>query len=95
MDITDEQVKKALVTITVENILLEMGEASLDTFTKKLFRDYNCYIPDCMDHPEYISQVLKEMYGRSSKTIVNEIMGSLTQFSDQPRIANFIKILSD
>ncbi len=95
MDATDEQIKKALITLTVENILLEMGKPALDAFTKKLYKNYNCYIPDCIDHPEYLNQVLKEMYGNSYKAIVSEIMDSLAEFSHQKLIANFIKIISD
>jgi len=95
MDATDEQIKRALVTLTIENVLLEMGKPSLEAFTKKLYKNYNCYIPDCIDHPEYLSQVLKEMYGNSYKTIVSEIMNSLAEFSYQKPISNFIKIISD
>lgn len=93
LEATDEQIKKALITITIEKILLEMGRPVLDTFTKKLYKNYNCYIPDCYDNPEYLSQVLKEMYGNSSKTLVCEIMKDLAEFSDQKPIANFIKII--
>ena len=95
MDATDEQIRKALITLTVENVLLEMGKPALDTFTKKLYKNYNCYIPDCIDHPEYLRHVLKEMYGNSYKTIVSEIMDTLAEFSSQKPIANFIKIISD
>lgn len=93
LEATDEQIKKALVTITIEKILLEMGKPVLDTFTKKLYKNYSCFIPDCYDNPEYLSQVLTEMYGNSSKTIVSEIMTDLEEFSDQKPIANFIKVI--
>ena len=93
LDSTDEQIKKALITITIEKILLEMGKPVLDKFTKKLYTNYNCYIPDCFDHPEYLSQILKEMYGNSSKTLVSEIIADLEEFSEQKPIANFIKVI--
>lgn len=95
MDATEKQIRKALITLTIENVLLEMGKPALDTFTKKLYKNYNCYIPDCFDHPEYLSQVLKELYGKSYKTIVSEITESLSEFSSQKPFANFIKIISD
>ncbi|MGH9998637.1 MAG: hypothetical protein ACRD90_02095 [Nitrosopumilaceae archaeon] len=95
MDATDEQIKKALITLTIEKVLLEMGKPVLDAFTKKLYKNYNCYIHDCTDHPEYFSQVLKEMYGNSYKTIVSTIMDNLAEFSRQKPIANFIKIISE
>lgn len=95
MDATDEQIKKALIAITIERVLLEMGKPVLDAFTKKLYKNHNCYIPDCSDNPEYLSQVLKEMYGKSYKTIVSAIMDDLAEFSHQKSIANFIKIISN
>ena len=95
MDATDEQIKKALIAIIIGRVLLEMGKPVLDAFTKKLYKNHNCYIPDCSDHPEYLSQVLKEMYGNSYKTIVSEIMDDLKEFSYQKSIANFIKIINE
>ena len=90
---TDVQIKKALITITIENILLEMGKPALEAFTKKLYKNYNCYLPDCYDHPEYLLEVLRELYGNASKTVVFEIMDSLKECSDQKPIENFIKII--
>ena len=93
LESTDEEIKKALISITIEKVLLEMGKPVLEAFTKKLYKNYNCYLPDCYDHPEYLSHTLKEMYGSSSKTLVFEIMDSLKEFSDQKPIENFIKII--
>lgn len=95
MDVTDDQIKRAIVAITVEKTLLEMVQPILDTFTKKLYKNYNCYIPDCIDHPEYLNQILKEMYGNSYKTIVDKITSSLAEFSYKKHIADFIKVISD
>ena len=92
---TDAQIKKALISITIEKVLLEMGRPVFDAFTKKLYKNYNCYLPDCYDHPEYLSQTLKEMYGTSAKTLVLEIMDNLKEFSDQKPFENFIKIISE
>ena len=94
MDVTDDQIKKAIVAITIEKVLLDMGKPVLDAFTKKLLENYNCYIPDCSDHPEYINQILKEMYGNSYNTIVDKITDRLAEFSYQKSIDEFIKIIS-
>ena len=93
LEATDAQIKKALISITIEEVLLEMGKPVLDAFTKKLYKNYNSYLPDCYDHPEYLSQILKEMYGGSSRTMIFEIMDRLKEFSDQKPIENFIKII--
>ena len=95
MDVTDDQIKKAIVAINIEKVLLEMGKPVFDTFTKKLYKNYNCYIPDCSDHPEYLNQILNEMYGSSYKTIVNKITDRLAEFSYQKSVTEFIKVISD
>jgi len=95
VDATDAQIKKALIAITIERVLLKMGKPVLDAFTKKLYKNYNCYVPDCSDHPEYLIQVLKEMYGNSYKTIISPMIDDLKEFSHQKFISNFIKIISD
>lgn len=95
MDATDTQIRKALIAITIERVLLKMGKPVFDAFTKKLYKNYNCYIHDCSDHPEYLRQVLKEMYGNSYMTIVSAIIDDLAKFSHQKFITNFIKIISD
>ena len=95
MDVTDDQIKKAIVAINIEKVLLEMGKPVFDTFTKKLYKNYNCYIPDCSDHPEYLNQILKEMYGSSYNTIVNKITDQLAEFSYQKSVVEFIKVISD
>ena len=95
MDVTDDQIKKAIVAINIENVLLEMGKPVFDTFTKKLYKNYYCYIPDCSDHPEYLNQIIKEMYGSSYNTIVNKITDRLAEFSYQKSIVEFIKVISD
>ena len=95
MDVTDDQIKKAIVAISIEKVLLEMGKPIFDTFTKKLYKNYNCYIPDCSDHPEYLNQILKEMYGSSYKAIVDKITERLVEFSYQKSVAEFIKVVSN
>lgn len=95
MDVTDDQIKKAIVAINIEKVLLEMGKPIFDTFTKKLYKNYSCYIPDCSDHPEYLNQILKEMYGSSYRTIVDKITERLVEFSYQKSVAEFIKVVSD
>ena len=57
---------KALFTIAVEDTLNEMGGPMLDMITWKLFREYKCSIPDCLDHPEYLKNILNQVFGYAS-----------------------------
>lgn len=93
MDATDIQIKKALVAFAIEKALLDMGEPIFEKVAKMLKDDYNCYIPDCYDHPEYLKRVLSDLYGNAHIPIVNSIKNSLHEFSQQGPINQFISIL--
>ena len=95
MDATNDQIKKALVTISIEHALLEMGTPVLDEVTRALYDNYKCYVPDCFDHPEYLKEVLKELYGNSYSNIVKSIHKHLDEFIVQEPIEEFLKAISE
>jgi len=90
LEATDSQIKKALITISVEQALLEMGTPVLDEVTRALYSNYKCYIPDCLDHPDYLKTVLKDLYGNGYQTIITSIHKQLDEFSDQKPIEEFL-----
>lgn len=90
LEATDNQIKKALITISVEQALLEVGKPVLDEVTHALYSNYNCYIPDCLDHPDYLKTVLKDLYGSGYQTIVKSIHKHLDEFVDQKPIEEFL-----
>ena len=90
LEATDTQIKKALVTISVEQALLEMGTPVLDEVTRALYSNYNCYIPDCLDHPDYLKTVLKDLYGNGYSSIVSSIHKYLDEFATQKPIEEFL-----
>jgi hypothetical protein len=93
MDVDDYQVKKALVSFAIEKSLLEMGEPVLHKVSKVLKDDYNCYIPDCFDNPEYLKRILTDLYGTSHVQIINSIKQSLDEFSTRGSVQRFISTL--
>jgi hypothetical protein len=90
MDETDVQIKKALVAFAIEKALLDVGEPVFQKVTKTLKDDYNCYIPDCFDHPEYLKRILSDLYGDAYTAILSSIKNSLVEFSHQPSIQKFV-----
>ena len=90
MDATDGQIKKALITISVEQALLEIGKPVLDKVEHVLYDNYNCYIPDCSDHPEYLKAVIKDLYGNSYSSIIKSIHKYLDNFASQKPIEEFL-----
>ena len=90
LEATDSQIKKALITISVEQALLEIGKPVLDKVEDVLYNNYNCYIPDCFDHPEYLKTVIKDLYGNSYSNIIKSIHKHLDKFASQKSIEEFL-----
>lgn len=93
MDATDTQIKKALVAFAIEKALIHMGEPVFEKVAKTLKDDYDCYIPDCYDHPEYLKRILSDLYGNAHIAIIVSIKNSLQEFSQQEPIGRFISVL--
>ena len=53
-------VKKALVALVIQEALLEVSKVMFELVFERLGKDYNCYISDCYNHPEYLKDILKD-----------------------------------
>ncbi len=93
MDVADIQIKKALVAFAIEKALLEMGEPVFQKVAKTLKDDYNCYIPDCYEHPEYLKRILSDLYGNANAAIISSIKNSLHDFFHQEPIQKFVSAI--
>ena len=90
---SDEVIRKALVALAIERTLLEMGDPVLEEVSRRLVKEYKCYIPDCHEHPEYLKKVLKDLYGASYTTILESIRGKLDEFIHKKSIAEFLRVM--
>jgi len=88
------QAKKALVSLSIEKVLLTIGKRVLDEVNSRLYENYHCYIPDCFDNPEYLKKVLQDLYGKASLNIIQSIKKELEEFTEQKGIDNFITVIS-
>ncbi|MDG7050790.1 MAG: hypothetical protein JRZ94_06275 [Nitrososphaerota archaeon] len=93
MEATDYEIKKALVAFAIEKTLLGLGEPVYQKITKTLKDDYNCYLPDCYEHPEYLKRILSDLYGNAHTTIINSIKSDLAEFSTQGPVQKFVLAL--
>lgn len=95
LEYTDSnQAKKALVSLAIEIVLLEIGKPTYDEVIHKLFQVYKCYIPDCYEHPEYLKTILQDLYGSSSISIIESIKKQLEEFENQKGVDVFIAGIS-
>ncbi|NDB32733.1 MAG: response regulator [Nitrososphaeria archaeon] len=89
-----DMAKKALVVFTITQSLLKISQSAADEVGSRLYAKYGCYFSDCLEHPEYLNNVLTEIFGNSAAIIVNKIRQNLAEVEDQQPISNFIKSLS-
>ena len=87
-----EDVKKALVTVTIEKTLIDIGKPIYDMVIEKL-NSKNHYLPDCYEHPEYLSEALAEIYGKSAYVIVESITKQLEEYDYHRPIKKFLEII--
>lgn len=95
VETSNNEIKKVLVSLAIEQTLLEFEPSSLEKVSNKLFEDYHCYIPDCYTKPEYLNKVLKDLFGNSHTVIVRSIRKRLEEVSTQDPIRNFLAKLSE
>ena len=94
MDYDINLVKKALVTLAIEETLLDIGKLAYDKVAFTLYQKYNSYFQDCYEHPEYLNEILHQLYGNGHEAIVNSIKKQLEEFSYNTPIEKFLKVLS-
>ena len=94
MDYERENLMKALVTLSIEKVLLKMGTPVFEKVSNKLQKEYKCYIPDCYTHPEYLENVLKSLFGNSHDAISEGIRDELAEYVHDINIKTLIKTIS-
>ena len=90
----NNQAIRALAIFAVERVLLDMGEPMYDQVSMTLSKNYHCGISDCYEHPEYLSTILKHLFGKSYAGIVESIRKELGEFAHQEKISEFLSKIS-
>ncbi len=88
-------VKKALISFTIEQVLLDVGKTALDEVGSRLYEKHQLYFHDCLEHPEPLKEILQEIFGSGYQSITGKIQQKLSEFEEQEPIANFLHVISD
>ena len=71
-----------------------MGGPTLEMVTNKLFKEYKCSIPDCLEHPEYMKNALNQVFGYADIAVIARIKKNLGEFGQEMSVNEFLKILT-
>jgi len=86
--------RKELMAIALEDALNEMGEPTLEIVTNRLFQQYHCNLVDCLEHPDYLGNVLKETFGYAQIAVVEKIKKNLGEFVSERPVEEFLKVIA-
>jgi hypothetical protein len=94
MDFQKRDVMKALTSLAIQKVLNDISVPAFEKVSKRLQKEYKCYIPDCYDHPEYLESVLKSIFGNAYTAIVEQIRIELVEHLDDNGISMLIKTMA-
>lgn len=78
----------------VEVVLMRRGNANYNSVLAKLQSHYNHWILECIDRPEYLRNVLKEVYVNDYYTVIEEIRLESDRLEDIDKLkSDFFKAM--
>ena len=86
---------KALTSFYIEKVLLDIGKPILDKVYIKLYKEYHCYIPDCYEHPDYLNNVLKSIFGNSHVAIAQSIKIELMEHLEDSTVQRMVNAIGN
>lgn len=84
---------KVTVALCIEVVLMRRSGDAYYRVISKLRSLYDCEIGDCYDKPQYLKNVLKDVYENDYKSIVEEIKLELGDSINNKGIATFLETL--
>lgn len=87
--------QKALVSFVIYDVLKQISDSTLEEVGRRLYAKHTSYFSDCFDHPEYLRDVLNEVFGNGCQAIIKSINERLSEFSEQKQISKFLVVLND
>ena len=86
--------KKTMVTLALKNTLLELGIHEYDKIESLLQKDYSCTLEDCYENPEYLRNILKDLFGDSYPDILNSLYENMKEILADESVKEFLQVLN-
>ena len=91
---SENQMKKTMVTLALKNTLLELGIQEYDKIVSLLQKDYTCTLEDCYENPEYLRNILKDLFGDSYPDILNSLSENMKSIISHQSVKDFFQVLN-
>jgi two-component system chemotaxis response regulator CheY/two-component system response regulator (stage 0 sporulation protein A) len=91
---SENQMKKTMVTLALKNTLLELGIQEYDKIVSLLQKDYTCTLEDCYENPEYLRNILKDLFGDSYPDILNSLSENMKSIISHQSVKDFLQVLN-
>lgn len=88
-----DEMEKHVVSLAVEQALLQMGTPEVEKVKSILKEEYGCTTADSIDHPEYLKIILNDLYGNLYQDIIDSIYIIIRNKKDVKIIRNFLYVL--
>jgi hypothetical protein len=89
-----DNMQKAIVTLAIEQALIQFDNASYEIVISKLLTDFDCHLLDCYKDPQYLKKALVERYSDSHILLVELIKENLDEFLTRKGISKFFHELN-
>ena len=88
----NEQHKVALISC-LEIVLMSKSNTKYNSVVAKLNSLYDCSIRECCEKPEYLKNILQEVYKDDYDSIIREIKMQLDDLVKEKDMSDFFKIM--
>ncbi len=82
--------EKNQAIIAIAKALERIGKPVLEQVSSNLYSKYQCFLIDCYDNPEYLADVLKELFGKSYENIIETIEGIVKDYEPKEPLGEFL-----
>ncbi|HJT10813.1 MAG TPA: hypothetical protein VJ771_08525 [Candidatus Nitrosotalea sp.] len=86
--------RKNMFATAVEDALNGMGGPTLEMVSIKLIQKYKCSLPDCLEHPDYLKNVLRDVFGHADIAVIAKIKKNLGEFSHEDTVGELLRVLT-
>ncbi len=89
-----EQENKIAFATCIEVALMRRGNSNYNLVLAKLQSLYKSWIFECIEHPEYLRNVLKEVYVNDYYIVIEEIRSESDRLEDIDKLkSDFFKVM--